>query len=80
MRRPIVKTLWVNGRASDHREEWMEELKAHCERCSDDKERNFGGAGGEDFGTNDAEETVWMLGVVAKSRLLSTGVFVPIGK
>ena len=33
-----MKRLWINGRASEDREEWMEEVKAHCERCYDDKD------------------------------------------
>ena len=40
VRRPIVKKLWVNGRASEDREKWMEEEKAHCKRCDDDKEES----------------------------------------
>ena len=74
-----MKTLWVNGRASEDREEWMEEAKAHCERCSDDRTK-LRRRKRRGFGTNDAEETVWMPGVVAKSRFLSTGVFVSVGK
>ena len=35
--RPVVTKLWVNGRASEDRDEWTEEVKAHCERCYDDK-------------------------------------------
>ena len=33
--RPVVQKLWVNGRASEHSEEWMED---HYERCYDDKD------------------------------------------
>ena len=33
-----MKRLWINGRVSEDREEWMEEVKAHCERCYDDKD------------------------------------------
>ena len=29
---------WVGGRASEDREEWMEEVRARCERCCDDKD------------------------------------------
>ena len=36
--RPVV-TLWVNGRASEDRDEWTEELRAHCERCYVDNEK-----------------------------------------
>ena len=35
LQRPVVKRLW-KGRASEDREEWMEEVKGHCERCHDD--------------------------------------------
>ena len=35
--RPVVTKLWVNGRASVDRDEWTE-VRAHCERCYDDKE------------------------------------------
>ena len=36
--RRVVTNLWVNGRASEDRDEWTEEISAHCERCYDDKE------------------------------------------
>ena len=36
--RPMVTKLWVNGRASEDRDEWTEEVRAHCERCYDDEE------------------------------------------
>ena len=36
--RPVVTKLWVNGRASEDRDEWTEEVRALCERCYDDKE------------------------------------------
>ena len=36
--RPVITKLWVNGRASEDRDEWTEEVRAHCERCYDDKE------------------------------------------
>ena len=29
--------LWVNGRASEDRDEWKEEVRTHCEKCYDDK-------------------------------------------
>ena len=32
VRRPVVKKLWVAGRASEDREELMEEVMAPCER------------------------------------------------
>ena len=34
---PVVTKLWVNGRASEDRDESTEEVRAHCERCYDDK-------------------------------------------
>ena len=34
--RPAVTKLWINGRASENRDEWTEEVRAHCERCYDD--------------------------------------------
>ena len=37
--RPVVKKLWVDGRAGEDREEWMEEVEAHCERCCDDQDK-----------------------------------------
>ena len=36
--RPVIRKLWVTGRASDDSDEWTEEVRAHCERCYDDKE------------------------------------------
>ena len=33
----MVTNLWVNGRASEDRDEWTEEVRAHCERCYDDR-------------------------------------------
>ena len=38
VRRPVVKKLWINGRACEDREEWMVEVGGHCERCCDDKD------------------------------------------
>ena len=35
--RPVFTKLWVNGRASEDRDEWTEEVRAHCENCYDDK-------------------------------------------
>ena len=35
--RLVVTKLWVNGRASEDGDEWTEEVRAHCERCNDDK-------------------------------------------
>ena len=36
--RPVVTGLWVNGRASEDRDEWTEEVGVHCESFFDDKE------------------------------------------
>ena len=36
--RPFVKRLWINRKASEDREGWVEEAKAHSERCYDDKD------------------------------------------
>ena len=35
--RPVVTKLWSNGRASEERDEWPEEVTAHCEKCYDDE-------------------------------------------
>ena len=35
--RPMVTKLCINGRASEDRDEWTEEVRAHYERCCDDK-------------------------------------------
>ena len=35
--RSVVTKLWVNGRASEDRDEWTEEVRSHCEHCYDDK-------------------------------------------
>ena len=35
--RPVVTKLWINGRASEDRDEWTEEVRAHCQKCEDDK-------------------------------------------
>ena len=32
----MVTKLWINGRANEDRDEWTEEVRAHCERCYDD--------------------------------------------
>ena len=37
VKRPVVTKLWINGRASEDRDEWNEEVKLHCEKCYDDK-------------------------------------------
>ena len=39
--RLVVTKLWVTGRASEDRDEWTEEDRAHCERCCDDKEETL---------------------------------------
>ena len=39
--RPVIAKLWVNGRVSEDRDEWTEEVRAHCERCHDDKEETL---------------------------------------
>ena len=36
--RPTLKTIGTKGRMSEDREILMEEVRAHCERCHDDKE------------------------------------------
>ena len=38
--RPVVTKLWVNGRANEDRDEWTEEVGAHCEHCYNDKAEN----------------------------------------
>ena len=35
--RDLVTKLWINGRASEDRDEWTEEVRVHCEKCYDDK-------------------------------------------
>ena len=37
MNRLVVTKLWVNGLASEDRDEWTEGFRAHCERCCDDR-------------------------------------------
>ena len=38
MQRLVVKKLWLAGRAREDREEWAEEVRAHCESCYGDKD------------------------------------------
>ena len=33
VQRPIVQRLWINGKASEERDGWMEEEEAHYEGC-----------------------------------------------
>ena len=35
--KPVVTKFWINGRASEDRDECIEEVRGHCERCYDDK-------------------------------------------
>ena len=63
-----MKRLWINGKASDDREERMEMVTAHCERCYDDKDETAD-AGRTD---NDTEETVLRPGLEGRSRSRST--------
>ena len=35
--RQVVTKLWINGHASEEKDESAEEVRAHCERCYDDK-------------------------------------------
>ena len=37
IKKPVVTKLWVNGRATEDREEWNEEVRLHCEKSYDDK-------------------------------------------
>ena len=37
VKKPVVTKIWVNGRATEDREEWCEEVRLHCEKCYDDK-------------------------------------------
>ena len=39
VKRPVVKKLWINGRASEDRDERNEEVKIHSEKCFDDKSK-----------------------------------------
>ena len=34
VQRPVVIKQWVTGGGSEDGEEWMEEVRAHCESCS----------------------------------------------
>ena len=31
---------WINGKVSENRDEWMEEVKTHCEGCHDNKDES----------------------------------------
>ena len=33
----MVTKLWINGRASEDKDEWTEEVRAHDDKCYDDK-------------------------------------------
>ena len=33
----MATKLWINGRVSEDRDEWTEEVRAQCQRCYDDK-------------------------------------------
>ena len=35
--RQVVTKFWINGRASEDRDEWTEEVRALCKKCCDDK-------------------------------------------
>ena len=48
--RPVFTKLWVDGRASEDRDEWTEDVRAHCESCYDDKAETRG-AGRQDSTT-----------------------------
>ena len=37
VKKPVVTKLWVNGRATEDREEWCDEVRLHCEKCYGDK-------------------------------------------
>ena len=37
VKKPVLTKLWVNGRATEDREEWCEEVRLHCEKSYDDK-------------------------------------------
>ena len=37
VKRPVVTKLWIHVCVSEDRDEWNEEFKINCEKCSDDK-------------------------------------------
>ena len=78
VQRLVVKRLWVAGRASEDREEWMEEVRAHCEKMLPRQRRDLGKCSRRGFKNNGAEETVLQLGVARRSLSLSTEFFEPL--
>ena len=56
--RPVVTKLWINGRASEDRDEWKEEIKIHCSKCYDDKSETLE-VQAERTESRDAEAIVW---------------------
>ena len=66
---------WFAGRASEDREEWMEDERPTAKECHDDDETSEVQAEHKD-----EEETVLLFEAVARSKLLSTESFVHVGK
>ena len=79
VKKPVVTKLWVNGRATEDREEWSEEVRAHCEKCYDDKSETPE-VQAKESGNRDAEVTAWLLFKVGECRLQSTGYYGHVGR
>ena len=78
VKKPVVTKLWVNGTATQDREEWCEAVRLHCEKCYDDKsETSEKQAERIRIG---AEVTARLLFKDGECRLQSTGYFVRAGR
>ena len=57
LRKSVVTKLWVNGRASEDRDEWTKEVRTHCEKCYGDTLQRCRPKGSV---TREIVETVWL--------------------
>ena len=78
--RPVVTKLWINGRASEDRDEWAEEMRAHCEKRYHDKTENSEVEAEERFVTKEIAVTAWPLSKASIYRSQLTGFSLHDGK
>ena len=75
----MVTKLWINGRDTEDREEWCEEVRLHCEKCYDDKsETSEKKLSASEY--SDAEMTARLLFKVGECRSQSIEYFVRAGR
>ena len=79
VKKPVVTKLCVNGRATEDREEWCEEVRLHCENAlMTNQRRRKNKLSASEY--SDAEVTARLLFKVGECRSQSTGYLVRAGR